>query len=157
MICSTSTHYIPRFSWGPQTNCYWKHGRREVLGRLLQIESSFLRGAVLANSCGLGKTVQTLALISLSPTVNGRKSPFKPTLITVPALIIEIWHAERVARFKSTITFVIFYRSKKKKETSDPLRRDVTVDPSCRLCRFHEQPRSRRSANSQDGSIDHLP
>lgn len=97
------------------------------VAQMIRMEQHDLGGGILADACGLGKTVQALGLIYLSPIVKGL-TEFKPTLVIVPAGVIDTWVSEYIARFSHALTLYLLHASKT--QTSDPRRKDLTVDPS---------------------------
>ncbi|KAK2760045.1 hypothetical protein FQN54_002781 [Arachnomyces sp. PD_36] len=84
-----------------------------------------LRGGVLGDNCGLGKTVVMLVAIALmAARVEG---PYKPTLWLAPAQTMEVGVSEVKQRFQGIITLKLYHR--RKKETSDPARKDMIIEP----------------------------
>lgn len=77
-----------------------------------KIEESFNKGGILADSMGLGKTIQTLALIASTRSQNEEK---RTTLIIVSLSIIDQWNTEFNQKFNNgdhaLKTFTLYTRN----------------------------------------------
>ena len=74
---------------------------------MLDNEDSFIRGGIVADDCGLGKTILTLAMVyfkakrMLAQQEEGELVEFKPTLIVCPSPVIDVWFKEWEKLFKN--------------------------------------------------------
>ncbi|KAJ5409164.1 uncharacterized protein N7487_003523 [Penicillium crustosum] len=78
---------------------------------MLQQEASPLHGGILADACGLGKTLTALTLIYQAALVQPRP-PYRPTLILVPSALIDTWLLEIERHFGDALTVRLFYGAK---------------------------------------------
>jgi SNF2-related domain len=84
-----------------------------------QSEDSFIHGGVVADDCGLGKTILTLYHIyhgyqkKLAAKEAGLAVDFRPTLIVCPAGLIDVWYSEWNTLFRDKLIMRQFYGSEK--------------------------------------------
>ncbi|KAF7921711.1 uncharacterized protein EAE98_008558 [Botrytis deweyae] len=88
-------------------------------------EDSPIRGGIVANECGLGKTLEIYGLIheqSLTaikqhresgPQVGVKKKKYKPTLVLVPSAVIGV-HLKDSDLFQSELQVYLYYGSERK-------------------------------------------
>lgn len=57
---------------------------------MVEQEDGPVRGGILADDCGLGKTVLALALIHFAAR-RGRALPYRPTVVVVSPGIVDTW------------------------------------------------------------------
>ncbi|KAJ5396373.1 uncharacterized protein N7487_010676 [Penicillium crustosum] len=74
-------------------------------------EASPLHGGILADVCGLGKTLTALTLIYQAALVQPRP-PYRPTLILVPSALIDTWLLEIERHFGDALIVRLFYSAK---------------------------------------------
>ncbi|KAJ5363984.1 SNF2-related protein [Penicillium cataractarum] len=74
-------------------------------------ESEPIRGGIVADGYGLGKTLMALTLIFLDAKRRALdpNAVFRPTLIVVPSWIFHIWFDEITVRFGNAIKLHLFY------------------------------------------------
>ena len=96
--------------------------------KMVKTEGQPLGGGILGDDCGLGKTLTALTLVYMSPKVRAGPKKFRPTLVACPASVINVWVTEYIKRFSTGLRLYIVHGSKA--QTSDPRRKDLTVDPS---------------------------
>ncbi|OQD80065.1 hypothetical protein PENSOL_c279G03716, partial [Penicillium solitum] len=85
---------------------------------MLQQEASPLHGGILADACGLGKTLTALTLIHQAALVQSRP-PYRPTLILVPSALIDTWLLEIERHFGDALTVRLFYGAKSRTGDSE--------------------------------------
>ncbi|PYH28100.1 uncharacterized protein BO87DRAFT_278632, partial [Aspergillus neoniger CBS 115656] len=73
---------------------------------LLTADGSPIRGGVLADDCGLGKSVTALAAIDRD---SERRTIHRPALILCPAALIDTWFTEIQTHFKARFTVHLFH------------------------------------------------
>jgi SNF2 family DNA or RNA helicase len=75
-------------------------------------EDSFLRGNVVADDCGLRKTILTLFHIyhryqeQMARYADDGKGLFRPTLIVCPAALIDVWYNEWQQLFNGKLLLI---------------------------------------------------
>jgi superfamily II DNA/RNA helicase len=99
------------------TGIAWMRAR-EILG---------IRGGILGDQCGLGKTVQILMLILKAARL--AKPPYRPTLIVAPSGLVDTWIEEIHSRFSDSFILHLFYGVVGPGGTTDPIRKRYTVNP----------------------------
>ncbi|KAL4777955.1 SNF2 family N-terminal domain-containing protein [Aspergillus varians] len=96
---------------------------------MIEQEQSPVRGGILADQCGLGKTLQALMLVyvaSLQEAVNPPNQPRKPTLILCPSGLIDTWLTEITRRFGDAFKVLLFHGNSI--HTGDFKRKNLIVD-----------------------------
>ncbi|KAL4970556.1 uncharacterized protein BDV14DRAFT_195243 [Aspergillus stella-maris] len=86
-------------------------------------EKGPVKSGILGDGCGLGKTLTTLSFLYASSTTNN--APFKPTLIVVPARVIDTWFHEISTTFGQHIELRLFYKNRA--NNGDDLKR-ITIN-----------------------------
>lgn len=75
-----------------------------------------IKGGILADACGLGKTLMGVGLVyyhtRLQVLAQVEGYTFKPSLLVVPAGLIDTWESEILKFFGDCITLKIFYGSR---------------------------------------------
>jgi SNF2 family DNA or RNA helicase len=74
----------------------------QVMGAawILQQEDGPIGGGLVADDCGVGKTVSTLTAIKVAADRDkarahaGEAITFRPTLILAPSIVVDVWFAE---------------------------------------------------------------
>ncbi|KAJ5162548.1 Helicase C-terminal [Penicillium capsulatum] len=95
---------------------------------MLEQEASPLHGGLLADACGLGKTLTALTLIWAD---NQRRESqetsrtFTPSLILVPNALMDTWITEIDRHFGDALTLIIFFGSSNR--TGDQHRKSQTI------------------------------
>lgn len=92
---------------------------------MLQQEASPLRGGILADACGLGKTLTALTLVHQAALVQSQP-PYRPSLILVPSALIDTWLLEIDRHFGDALTVRLFYSTKSR--TGDSERKLVMLE-----------------------------
>lgn len=83
-------------------------------------EQSPMRGSLLADDCGTGKTVIMLSVIlegarrAVRDHAAGSTGPWKPTLIVTPPHVVDVWVDEVQRFFKSELPVWRYYETKDK-------------------------------------------
>lgn len=83
-------------------------------------EQSPLRGCLLADDCGTGKTIIMLTVIlegarrALREQASGSTGPWRPTLIITPPHVVDVWVDEVQRFFKSELDVWRYYETKDK-------------------------------------------
>ncbi|KOC18551.1 putative helicase [Aspergillus flavus AF70] len=98
---------------------------------MLQQERSPIRGGILADDCGLGKTLTTLAFIykaSFLPLVG---KFYKPTLILAPAGVVSTWATQLTESFRHVMPFYVFHGFRS--QISDPVQKSRTLENMTKL------------------------
>lgn len=74
-------------------------------------ESEPIRGGIVADACGMGKTLMALTLIFLDAKRRSEdpNAIFRPNLIVVPSMIFHVWFDEIKSRFGDAIKLHLFY------------------------------------------------
>jgi SNF2 family DNA or RNA helicase len=74
-------------------------------------ESELIRGGIVADACGMGKTPTALTLIFLDAKRRSEdpNAVFRPNLIVVPSMIFYVWFDEIKSRFGDAIELNLFY------------------------------------------------
>ncbi|GLI77524.1 hypothetical protein PoHVEF18_005814 [Penicillium ochrochloron] len=74
-------------------------------------ESEPIRGGIVADACGTGKTLMALTLIFLDAKRRSEdpNAVFRPNLIVVPSMIFHVWFKEIESRFGDAIELHLFY------------------------------------------------
>ena len=85
---------------------------------MLEQEASPLHGGILADACGLGKTLTALTLIYQAALVQSRP-PYRPTLVLVPSALIDTWLLEIERHFGDALTVRLFYGAKSRTGDSE--------------------------------------
>ena len=85
-----------------------------------------IRGGLLCQSVGMGKTVEMLALIATNPTEG-------PTLIVVPTTMLTVWMAE-AAKYCPSLKVVRFHGARRSKISMDELKASDIVVTTYRIC-----------------------
>ena len=86
----------------------------------LQQERLPIKGGMIADDCGTGKTIIMLAVIleqyrqALRNKAEGSMGPWKPTLIIVPPHVVDVWFQEVQRFFSTELDIWRFYESKQK-------------------------------------------
>lgn len=86
----------------------------------IQQESLPIRGSIIADDCGTGKTVIMLTTIlegarrAVRDAAAGARGPWKPTLIIAPPHVVDVWVEEVTRFFASELDIWRFYESKDK-------------------------------------------
>ena len=85
---------------------------------MMRQEASVLGGGVVADDCGVGKTVLTLALIYqqwlalVKRADAGEEVEFRPTLVLSPTPVIDVWFQEWSSLFQGRLKYLQFQGSK---------------------------------------------
>lgn len=110
-----------------QMRCELMEHQRVGLTWLLKQEKSDKKGALLADTMGLGKTIQALALILAHPSnVDSRKT----TLIVAPLALLKQWETEirqKIERHYRLKTFIYHSQSKKGMTPTKLMKYDVVL------------------------------
>ncbi|RDW89931.1 uncharacterized protein DSM5745_01706 [Aspergillus mulundensis] len=122
MLGLNSTRPAIRPENGPET--VLKGWQVRAIAWMLAQEKGNFRSGILADACGLGKTLTLLSFLYISSKGHSAP-PYRPTLIVVPAGSIETWFSEIRARFKHGLKLKIFYDSKGK---APHAKKSFTVD-----------------------------
>ncbi|KAI9035035.1 uncharacterized protein KD926_004699 [Aspergillus affinis] len=85
-----------------------------------------IRGGLLADGCGLGKTLTALSLIYLAPSLSPPGKNYKPTLVICPSGVVYGWAKEIIRRLGNALTLLIFYG--RKATTVDVALKGLVVD-----------------------------
>jgi SNF2 family DNA or RNA helicase len=74
-------------------------------------ESEPIRGGIVADACGMGKTLMALTLIFLDAKRRSENpnAIFRPNLIVFPSMIFHVWFDEIKSRFGNAIELHLFY------------------------------------------------
>lgn len=84
----------------------------------LKQESLPIRGGIIADDCGTGKTIIMLTTILHSArrarvqASQGGTGPWKPTIVIAPPHVVDVWIEEVVRFFSSELTIWRFYETK---------------------------------------------
>ena len=78
---------------------------------ILRQESSPIGGGIVADDCGLGKTIQMLAAITYDATRHAADHQHRPTLIIVPPGVLDTWVQEWRRYFSNVLTLHLFHGS----------------------------------------------
>ncbi|KAL4958616.1 uncharacterized protein BDV14DRAFT_206514, partial [Aspergillus stella-maris] len=90
-------------------------------------ENGPVRGGMIADACGLGKTTQMLAYLAMvTRDLTKDAAPFQPTLVLCPPAVIDTWYDEWAKRFKEIFTLRLFHGSRK--HTSNVRRQELIID-----------------------------
>jgi hypothetical protein len=95
---------------------------------MLNQEESPLHGGLLADACGLGKTLSALTLIWTANQPSEPMDPtrtFAPSLILVPNALVDTWITEIDRHFGDALTLILFFGSSTR--TGDRRRKALTV------------------------------
>jgi SNF2 family DNA or RNA helicase len=88
---------------------------------MLEQELQPLRGGIVADGCGLGKTLQTLAFLHCT-LVRDRRAmklqPHRPTLVLVPTGVIDTWVTEWARFFKNSLDLRVYHSIKRSRGTT---------------------------------------
>ncbi|KAL4981348.1 P-loop containing nucleoside triphosphate hydrolase protein [Aspergillus falconensis] len=105
---------------------------------MLKQEAGPVKGGILADGCGLGKTLQALTLIASAAKQLGKDAqPYRPTLILCPAGLVDTWFLEISTRFGTLLPVRIFHRDRE--HTSDERRKELVINTVDELNRFCSQ------------------
>ncbi|KGO38096.1 Helicase, C-terminal [Penicillium expansum] len=108
---------------------YLKPWQVTALGWMHLQEASPLHGGILADACGLGKTLTALSLIwttnQLLPAVDAPPGTFAPSLILVPNALVDTWTSEIDRHFGDALQLIVFFGSTTR--TSDRRRKSQIV------------------------------
>ena len=104
--------------------------QEEGLGWMLRQEDTDVRGGILADEMGMGKTIQAIALVlaarqrdlheSESPT-QMRPTPKSPTLVVTPTSAMGQWADEIEAFAGGSLSVLLYYGADRKALTSEDL------------------------------------
>ncbi|OOQ89168.1 hypothetical protein PEBR_10898 [Penicillium brasilianum] len=93
-------------------------------------ESTRIHGGILADACGLGKTLSALCLVYFAAmklqAEADERTKFRPTLIVVPASVLLQWVDQIDGFFKHKLKVMIFWGSSE--HTSDSSRKERTIN-----------------------------
>jgi SNF2 family DNA or RNA helicase len=97
---------------------------------MLDQEASPLRGGLLTDACGLGKTLTALTLIWLAneqkrSEPDATRSAFAPSLILVPNALVDTWVTEIERHFGDALRLILFFGQSSR--TGAGRRKDQTV------------------------------
>ncbi|KAJ5209980.1 Helicase C-terminal [Penicillium cf. griseofulvum] len=108
---------------------YLKPWQVTALGWMHLQESDPLHGGILADACGLGKTLTALSLIwttnRLLPMVHAPPGTFAPSLVLVPNALVDTWTSEIDKHFGDALQLILFFGSTTR--TSDHRRKTQIV------------------------------
>jgi hypothetical protein len=108
---------------------YLKPWQVTALGWMYLQESDSLHGGILADACGLGKTLTALSLIwttnQLLPMVDAPPGTFAPSLVLVPNALVDTWTSEIDKHFGDALQLILFFGSTTR--TSDRRRKTQIV------------------------------
>ncbi|KAF9893927.1 hypothetical protein FE257_008898 [Aspergillus nanangensis] len=80
---------------------------------MIDQEKSDLRGGILGDACGLGKSFTLLCLVYLAPVlapkIDNTLQTYQPTLILTPAGVVDTWASEILDRFGDAFNLIIFH------------------------------------------------
>ena len=68
-------------------------------------------GGIVADDCGLGKTIQMLAAITYDATRHESDHHHRPTLIIVPPGVLDTWVQEWIRYFSNVLSLYLFHGS----------------------------------------------
>ncbi|KAL2801512.1 P-loop containing nucleoside triphosphate hydrolase protein, partial [Aspergillus granulosus] len=92
-----------------------------------QQEAGPIHGGILADDCGLGKTLQALTLIwSRAGRKRSETGRWGPTLIIAPTTVIPVWIREATHRFGDDLTLKLFYWSSE--HATDKTVKNLTIN-----------------------------
>jgi SNF2 family DNA or RNA helicase len=88
----------------------------QVMGAawILQQEQGLIGGGVVADDCGVGKTVSALTAIKVdadrakAKAASGEKVTFRPTLILAPSIVVDVWFTECQQFFPDLLMYRYF-------------------------------------------------
>ncbi|KAL4982726.1 P-loop containing nucleoside triphosphate hydrolase protein [Aspergillus falconensis] len=87
-----------------------------------------IKGGILADDCGLGKTRQGCGLVwARTRTRESSDARFKPTLVVAPGGVLPVWIRELRITWGGQLTFRIYYRSRA--ATTDLAIKALTLEP----------------------------
>ncbi|KAG7085723.1 hypothetical protein E1B28_003267 [Marasmius oreades] len=96
----------------------WMIGRENVERKKM--------GGILADETGLGKTVQTCALIKYDHVKNPQEVRYHPTLVIVPSALVSQWEAE-CDKFLPALKVVAYRGSPKRRSMYELLNADIII------------------------------
>lgn len=89
-------------------------------------EQSAIKGGILGDGCGLGKTIQSL--YHICHRANTGCAPFYPSLVVAPSQLVYHWFSEATYRFPNKFTILLFYDPVGTGEATDPIRKRHVVN-----------------------------
>ena len=94
---------------------------------MTRMEEHHGRSGILNDECGLGKTIQSLAMIALAATK--ASAPFKPTLVLAPSTLMDVWLREHNTNFYNELELLFWYGTVGPGGMTDPIRKRYHVSP----------------------------
>lgn len=122
---------------------------------LQKLEKSPIGGGILADGCGLGKTLSALSLVYLrsqGPQEEGKVH--RPTLVVCLSGLVDTWLSEITKRFGSALHVYVFHRSSV--HTTDMIRKQCTINTTDDLIERLNQLDSCDLSNRDHNLIHHL-
>lgn len=107
----------------------------EGLNWLSKQEKTIFNGGILADEMGMGKTIQTIALLMQHPR------PKKPTLVIAPTVALMQWRSEIEKHTNNALSTMIFHGQNKETSTAAINKVDVILT-TCK-CHIVNRPRLR--------------
>lgn len=83
----------------------WNRGKWPAAPSCLKERPLCIVRGGIADMCGTGKTVQTMATIYLAPKLGFTEALYKPTLLICPASIVYVWTITRALRWSTSSSF----------------------------------------------------
>jgi SNF2 family DNA or RNA helicase len=105
------SHQIEGVIWCLQRELAPSSLREEVEGKEEEVEEEKMRGGVLADEMGMGKTIQMIGVFMLNPQ--------RKTLLIVPPILVNQWHAE-IRKFTGHVATIYYGKDRKKIDLLDP-------------------------------------
>lgn len=102
----------------------YKHQVQAVFAILDKLLNSPLKGVILADGCGLGKSIIILAAFLATATEYNKRNPdgpFYPILLVFPSSICEVWLLEFTRFFADNLSCVVYHGSGDILNASDEL------------------------------------